>query len=598
MHFKRRLLALIILLALTTCEAGAESFFDWIFGPSETSEASDSVSDEDSGIEASTLTDDGLLRVMLRSLDAPQALNITLAGIYTIEGDRGFRFDRDAAIELTLQEGEVWLHVGGLSLDMGPALTLTRQLDGWGEAGGLYIQESEKPNLYMGDLSVSAGERGLVIVLTIHVEDYLKGVVAYEMSDSFPLESLKAQAVAARTYALQRKWSAGNREYDLVDTTADQVFKGYDPTYENVIRAVEDTRGVVGTWSGAFATCYYTASNGGQTALASQIMGDEAADSYLSMREDPYDLENPRSLENDLTFTDQCEGSIKLRQMLEAALQPVMADEGYEEGTWAFDAIKAIEPINPRWEGSWLYDDLAFDLAVRVSESRQNTPDPSASPTPTGEMAEAPVPEKWVLSEETRRVVIPVFDDIKEGLSLGLNGADCELISVEQAESVDGGTAFKLIMRRYGHGVGMSQRGAQNMAGAHDMSYVEILNFYYPGMTLERMTWPEANAEAIDESAPAVGAARPRPTPLPTPAPLPELQPGERLATVTANMLNLRERPTTLSKVVEILDMGRQIIVSGDPDPEGWVSVHTAESEGYVKVEYLDIEGETADDGD
>ena len=541
------------------------------------------------------LKDDGLLKVLLRSLDAPQSLDLTLAGIYAVEGDRGFCFERDTRLTLRQQDGEVWLEVGGLQLDMGPALTLTRHLDGWGEAGGLYIAQSEKPNLYCGDLSVAAGENGLQVILTIHIEEYLKGVVAYEMSDSFPLEALKAQAVAARTYALRRKWAAGNRAYHLVDTTADQVYKGYDPEYTNVAAAVDATRGAVGVHDGTFASCYYTASNGGQTALAGQLLGDAAADAYLDQRADPYDLENPRSLENDLTFTARCDGSIKLKRMLTDALQPVMAEAGFGEDQWQFDSIVDIEPVEPRFPDSLLYDKLAFVLRVQVAESALATPSPAPSDTPDPsatlaqtEMAEAPEPEKWVSAAETYRVTLDIFDDIKEGLSLGLNGADCELTSVERVDGVDGGNAFRLVMRRFGHGVGMSQRGAQQMAAAHDMDYLEILKFYYPGVSIQAMTWPDSPLTALSEDGEALGASRPRPTPLPTPVPLPPLKDGERLATVASNTLNLRENPTTAARVVEILEKNRSVIVSDDPDPDGWVPIHTGDAEGYVKAEYLE----------
>ena len=532
----------------------------------------------------SALRDDGLVRVSLRSLDAPRELNLTLDGIYAVEGDRGFRFEKDTRLTLTLTDGDIWLSVGGLNLDMGPALTLTRHLDGWGEAGGIYIDEAEKRNnLYCGDLSVQAGTFGLQAILTIHVEDYLMGVVAYEMSDSFPIEALKAQAVAARTYALRHKGLSEKRSYDVVDTTADQVFKGFDPSYANVIAAVNETRGVVGTWQGGFANCYYTASNGGQTALASQLWGDDSADGYLTMREDPYDLENPRSIENDLTFSDRCEGSIKLKQLLTAALKPVMEQAGYPEGQWEFDSIADIEPVSPRFEGSLLYDGLAFELKVRVAESALATPSPA--PSASTEMAAAPAPEKWVIPEETFRVVLDVFDDIKDGLSLGINSADCELISVEKPRA----DAYRLVMRRFGHGVGLSQRGAQTMAGSHEMNYTEILNFYYPGMSLERIAWPDSPVSALDETAAPVGASRPRPTPLPTPAPLPALQVGERYATVDATTLNLRQRPTTASPVEDVFEQGRRVIITGEPDAEGWVPCRTAEASGYVKAEYLDI---------
>ncbi|MER2144080.1 MAG: SpoIID/LytB domain-containing protein, partial [Eubacteriales bacterium] len=356
---------------------------------------------------------------------------------------------------------------------------------------------------------VTARGSGLRCVLALPVEDYLYGVVAYEMSDSFPLEALKAQAVAARTYAMRRKAKAGKRDYHVVDTTADQVFKGYDPIYANVIRAVDETRGVVGLVDGGFATCYYTASNGGQTALPSQIWGSGDDDGYLAMVDDPYDLENPRSLQNELTVSPTCEGSAALKAMLTSALGEVMATVGIDEGRWAFDSIAAVRTVNPRFEGSRMFDGLQFDLRARllqpvVTAEPTDTPESTATPgtSPTPDTSESPDPEpsatpteppmEWVLSETIYPVTLDVFSQVKEGLSLGLNTADYELIDVKTVTDDAGAAeAFTLIMRRFGHGVGMSQRGAQWMAGNYGLTWREILDFYYPGVSLVRMNWPE-----------------------------------------------------------------------------------------------------------
>ena len=150
-----------------------------------------------------------------------------MAGSFTVEGDRGFRFARDTQIALAADGESILLSVGGLTIDMGPSMTLTRQAVTDGGENGLYIHETGRNTLYEGDLSVSLADGGLRCILRIHIEDYLKGVVAYEMSDSFPLEALKAQAVAARTYAMGRKWVSAARDYDVVDTTQDQVYRGW-----------------------------------------------------------------------------------------------------------------------------------------------------------------------------------------------------------------------------------------------------------------------------------------------------------------------------------------------------------------------------------
>ena len=593
LHFRRVLCALMALMLLTCAPASALGF---IFGGGTNAPA------------PSAIEDDGMLRVYLKSLGDPASLGMTLAGSYTVEGDRGFRFERDTAIVLAADGESVLLSVGGLTIDMGPSLTLTRQAVTDGGENGIYIHESEKDALFEGDLSVSVQDGGLRCILTIHIEDYLKGVVAYEMSDSFPLEALKAQAVAARTYAMGRKWVSATRDYDVVDTTQDQVYKGLDADYVNVIAAVEATRGVVGTYNGGFAMCYYTASNGGQTALATDIWGGEGDYGYLAMVDDPYDLENPSSLVNSVTFAGDLSDNATLKAMLEEGLAALNLP--YEDV--ALESVVSIEAVDPKFEGSYMYTKLRFTLSVSAMlegwyaqegdayaplfpDGSEFSEEMRASATGLALARRGSLGLPYVYREgravlpETVTVDLSVYDQIKDGLSLGLNGGDYELVSVTQEE--DG--RFTISMRRFGHGVGMSQRGAQWMAGEYGMDYIEILNFYYPGMTLETIDWPEVELTPLEELPESIGSARPRPTPTPTPAPLPALEEGEYYATVEletrSSSLNVRQQPSTSARIVAALDYGRRVIVCEDAG-DGWVRIRTAELEGYVKLEYLKAE--------
>ena len=593
LHFRRVLCALMALMLLTCAPASALGF---IFGGGTNAPA------------PSAIEDDGMLRVYLKSLGDPASLGMTLAGSYTVEGDRGFRFERDTAIVLAADGESVLLSVGGLTIDMGPSMTLTRQAVTDGGENGIYIHESEKDTLFEGDLSVSVQDGGLRCILTIHIEDYLKGVVAYEMSDSFPLEALKAQAVAARTYAMGRKWVSATRDYDVVDTTQDQVYKGLDADYTNVIAAVEATRGVVGTYNGGFAMCYYTASNGGQTALATDIWGGEGDYGYLAMVDDPYDLENPSSLVNSVTFAGDLSDNATLKAMLEEGLAALNLP--YEDV--ALESVVSIEAVDPKFEGSYMYTKLRFTLSVSAMlegwyaqegdayaplfpDGSEFSEEMRASATGLALARRGSLGLPYVYREgravlpETVTVDLSVYDQIKDGLSLGLNGGDYELVSVTQEE--DG--RFTISMRRFGHGVGMSQRGAQWMAGEYGMDYIEILNFYYPGMTLETIDWPEVELTPLEDLPESIGSARPRPTPTPTPAPLPPLEEGEYYATVEletrSSSLNVREQPSTSARIVAALDYGQRVIVCEDAG-DGWVRIRTAELEGYVKLEYLKAE--------
>lgn len=558
----------------------------------------------------SSVEDDGMLRVYLKSLNAPSTLTLTLSGQYTVENDAGFRFDRDTRVILTADGNTILLTVGGLTIDMGGSMTLTRHAANENEENGIYIEQSEKDALFAGDLTVSAADGALSCILKIFIEDYLYGVVAYEMSDSFPLEALKAQAVAARTYAMGRKWTSAGRDYDVVDTTQDQVYKGYIADYTNVIAAVDATRGVVGMYNDGFAMCYYTASNGGQTALATDIWGGSGDYGYLSMADDPYDLENPASLINSIDVSSDGTGSEKLWSMLSQALENLnLSYTGVQ-----LESIRDVEAVDPQFAGSYMYTKLRFTLNVSAENTvyaAQENDDIKPLFTDGAALDEDMLSSVYGISlarraqlsmpfvEQTQRqmledapvVELSVYEQIKDGLSLGLNGADYELVSVDKTLADDGTLAsFTISMRRFGHGVGMSQRGAQWMAGQYAKDYLEILKFYYPGMSIEQIDWKETALSALGELPDSIGYARATPSPTPSPAPLPALESGEVYASVVleskASTLNVRQQPSTSARIVAVLDYGQNVILVKEV-ADGWAEIRTAEISGYVKTEYL-----------
>ena len=101
------------------------------------------------------------------------------------------------------------------------------------------------------------------------------------MSDSFPMEALKAQAIAAKCYALSLRSSG---DYDIGDTSSDQVYRGYYAGYSNVIAAVDSTIQEVLTVNGKLLCTYYAASNGGETMLPSQAWSGRSSSGYAWYR--------------------------------------------------------------------------------------------------------------------------------------------------------------------------------------------------------------------------------------------------------------------------------------------------------------------------
>ena len=121
----------------------------------------------------------------------------------------------------------------------------------------------------------------------IDLEEYLKGVVPSEIkASSCPMEAQKAQAVAARTYALRKMQERSKKAYDVDDTAGDQAF-GARPRHKNSDTAVDATRGQVLQYNGKLIDAVYTHSNGGRTVSALKRWG--SAVPYLVDKPDPFD---------------------------------------------------------------------------------------------------------------------------------------------------------------------------------------------------------------------------------------------------------------------------------------------------------------------
>ncbi len=135
---------------------------------------------------------------------------------------------------------------------------------------------------YRGSLRLIATAAGVEVVNVLDVEAYLRGVVPAEMSASWPMAALEAQAVAARSYALSSLRPAAS--YDLCATVDCQVYRGMDAEHARSDRAVAETEGIVVTYAGQVARTYYHADSGGATASSSEVWG--TAVPYLVARAD------------------------------------------------------------------------------------------------------------------------------------------------------------------------------------------------------------------------------------------------------------------------------------------------------------------------
>ena len=433
------------------------------------------------------------VRVLLRRLNLTDRIDLQLTGAYTLHWGKDSRMlapDR-SRITVQVRRDRLFLFYAGAALDCGESLRFQRA-----EAGaatpGLTILPGDA--LYPGDLRLTVAGGQLQPVVTLNMEDYLLGVVPYEMSDDFPLEALKAQAVCARTYALSR--IDPSKAWDLVDTTNDQVFRGVTGNHEQSARAVRETAGLVGTWRGKVAHCYYGASNGGQTELPAHVWNAKEESGCYAMTDDPYDTENPQSVVRRARIRKDGQNLPEemvrtLREMIFA--QPQMADWVHQEDAFRIDGVTGVTLTDPRYpEPSRLMTKLEISVSVSGKQLlAPETPDPliyepddgeedGAGPTP------APAAEPGLRLSEFRpagtfAVSLNLFPYLIRELQISIYGADNEIVTVTEE-----GDHWLLSAGRYGHGVGMSQRGAQWMAEKYGKSFQEILNFYFPGMKLKK----------------------------------------------------------------------------------------------------------------
>ncbi len=558
------------------------------------------------------------IRVLLRRLNLGSQADLYLDGLYTVEqeGQTLMAFPQGSHITVEIRDGALFLFYEGMSMRMGDSLRLIRNAVYNQDRTG--IRFDKKGNFYPGDLLLTVEDNALHPVLNISVEDYLLGVVPYEMSESFPLEALKAQAVCARTYALSRV--NASRSYDVVDTTNDQVFRGVNLSYTNAIRAVEETAGVVGTYDGQIVTCYYSASNGGQTDLVENVWSGRGQGDIYAMVDDPYDLENPESVVRRASLRK--DGANFPKEMV-ALVADQMAKDMRRLGFTAeadclrIDAIEAMslggnefaEPsrfvteltLTLRWSGRTRMGTKVVTTPAPAPEDEELTLFPApestvdslltqtAPPTATPE----PVYSDFVPAEETVTVTVKLFPDLIRMLDLSISGSNNEMVTIAESDQ-----AFTLEARRFGHGVGMSQRGAQWMAGQYGMLFHEIMKFYYPGLVLMRVQAGDAVLPTVPQALAASPAPPATPTPRPTlmPVTTAEMPEDSWLASVEHieddSSLNLRAEPNQASEILMRLYKHQQLIVLETCENPEWVHVKTDAAEGYVMVSFLEKIGE------
>ena len=201
---------------------------------------------------------------------------------------------------------------------------------------------------YRGILILRSTGKGIVLVNLLNLEDYLKGVVPGELSpDQFgEIEALKAQAVAARTYAVKNMGQYRTLGYDLSDTPSSQVYGGLDAERPLSSRAVDETSGEVARYRGELINALYMSTCGGMTEDVENIFSGKP-EAYLKSTECSYEkrpewhVEGPQSLAPILAAGREI--SPDLAELISLQVLPFRTDPGFFSGPCLFDeAVAAI----------------------------------------------------------------------------------------------------------------------------------------------------------------------------------------------------------------------------------------------------------------
>ena len=146
------------------------------------------------------------------------------------------------------------------------------------EAKQLYIQSGEDESIYINDMPYRGyvtllKQNGMTVINHVLTEDYLYGVVPKEMPSTWPMGALRAQSIAARTFALKNRNRHNEQGFDLCNTAHCQVYEGSSAETKETTEAVDRTRGEVMFYHGAVIDAVFHTDSGGMTESAEQVWG-------------------------------------------------------------------------------------------------------------------------------------------------------------------------------------------------------------------------------------------------------------------------------------------------------------------------------------
>lgn len=315
---------------------------------------------------------------------------------------------------------------------------------------------------YYGNFAYPRKDGGnLSVINYVPLEDYVKGVIPYEMSPSWNVEALKAQAVCARSFAVSGEGKHASLGFDVCNSTDCQVYKGANQATANSDTAVDQTAGQTLSYNGKPVVGYYFAADGGATEDAANVWGGDYG--YLKGVKDPYE------------DTEKAQNAIWTVTMTAAQVGDKLKAAGYQVGTVADVRVSETTDMGNVLKVT-VTDTAGKSVTIEKAKTRSVFGLNSQRYSVTGNAASG--------GSASTAATEGLGGNILGGAKAAFTGG--KLAGGTPSGSAAPGavsTSFTFSGRGWGHHVGMSQYGAKAMA-EQGKKYDEILKFYYTGIEI------------------------------------------------------------------------------------------------------------------
>ena len=309
------------------------------------------------------------------------------------------------------------------------------------------------------------------VINVVGLTDYVKGVVPYEVSVSWPVEALKAQALCAKCYTIKSLGKHKAKGFDLCNTTDCQMYCGTNKATDISDAAVEETEGLFVLYDGEICTTYYHASSGGYTEDAGNIWGKDIP--YLKAVEDTY-LESMRPFSCTLELED-ISWILQAKGYIDCDVEDMYVSKYSDVGNVLALTVELENGTSKTFTGDRARTALnSATKGVTIGSHRYTINGGSSEATVNINGTQVGLNDLYAQGDGKKAKSI----DVEDGLvALTANGIQ-EITITEPAKQENKDGVYVITGTGSGHNIGLSQEGAKSMANA-GFTFEEIIEFYF-----------------------------------------------------------------------------------------------------------------------